>query len=52
MEVHIGASAAARRFSKKSGYTVNESMAHRFKGQPLLLGKKLGEEVQEYILKL
>ena len=31
MAVDIGASAAARRFSKKSGYTVNVSMACRFK---------------------
>ena len=76
----IGASAAAKRFSRKLKYSVNESTARRFKqlyleerrakrlreeedltvsdlpvkkrGRPLLLGKNLDKQVQEYILKL
>ena len=76
----IGATAAARHFSKKLGYTMNKSMVRglkqaylterrqkrlmededltvhelpmKKKGRPLLLGKKLDDAVQEYILKL
>jgi len=75
----IGPSEAARRFTRKLGYSVNESTARRFKklydqerkikrmreepediielplkkrGRPLLLGKRLDDQVQEYIMKL
>ena len=80
LAVDIGATEAAKRFSKKLKYPINESTARRFKqlylqerrakrlreeedltvsdlpmkkrGRPLLLGKNLDEQVQEYILKL
>ena len=80
LAVDIGATEAAKRFSKKLKYPANESTARRFKqlylqerrakrlreeedltvsdlpmkkrGRPLLLGKNLDEQVQEYILKL
>ena len=75
----IGATAAVRHFSKKLGYTMNESTVRglkqaylterrrkrlmeddltvhelpmKKKGRPLLLGKKLDDAIQEYILKL
>ena len=80
LAVDIGVTNAAKQFSKKIKYPVNESTARRFKklylkerrakrlreeedltvndlpmkkrGQPLLLGKNLDEQVQEYMLKL